>query len=74
MDASGTLWALQIVIGPLILGVALVYAVFHYRRSRRLQGEGVGGPRTTRDMMIYGLPVAIAVVLLAFLMLIPGSR
>jgi hypothetical protein len=74
MDASGILWALQIVVGPLILGIALVYAASHYRRSRRLQGEGAGGPRTTRDMLVYGLPVAIAVVLLAFVMLIPGSR
>jgi hypothetical protein len=74
MEPSGILWALQIVVGPLILGIALVYAVFHYRRGRRLQGEGAGGPRTTRDMMIYGLLVAVAVILLAFLMLIPGSR
>ena len=74
MEASGILWGLQIVVGPIILGIALVYAALHYRRTRRLQGEGSAGPRTTRDMMIFGLPVVIAVLLLAFLMLIPGSR
>ncbi len=74
MDASGILWALQIVVGPIVLAIALAYAALHYRRSRRLQGEGSQGARTTRDMVIYGLPVAIAMVLFVLVMMIPGSR
>ena len=71
---AGVLWALQIVVGPIILGIALAYAALHYRRSRRLQGEGASrGGQTTRDKIVYGLPLAIAVALLVFVMLIPGS-
>ena len=73
-EASGILAALQIIVGPIILGLALAYAAFHYRRRRKLQGEGTGGPRTTRDMVIYGLPVVIAVAVITMLLMIPGSR
>jgi heme/copper-type cytochrome/quinol oxidase subunit 2 len=70
-QTSGILWALQIIVGPIILGLALLYAIFHYRRRGRLQGESNS---SGRDIVVYGLPVVIAILLFAFLMLIPGSQ
>lgn len=69
--SSGVLWALQVIVGPLVLGAALVYATFQFRRRRHLQGEG---NYTTREMMTYAIPVVAAVALLTFLLMIPGSR
>ena len=69
-DASGVLWALQIVVGPIILGLALLYGVSQWRR-RRLQGEG---NYTTRAVVTIVLPVVVAVALFTFLMMIPGSE
>ena len=69
MEASGILWALQIVVGPLILGIALVYATFQYRRRRR-QGE----LKSTGQIVILAVPVVIAVALLTLLLMIPGSQ
>jgi hypothetical protein len=65
------LWAFQVIIGPVILGIALAYATFHYRRRGRLQGES---NFSGREIVIYGLPVVIAILLVVFLMLIPGSQ
>jgi hypothetical protein len=70
-DASGILWALQIVVGPIILGLALAYGMFQWRRRRRLQGEG---NYTTREIVMMGLPAIAAVALLTILMMIPGSQ
>ena len=67
--ASGTLWALQVIVGPLILGIALAYATFRYRRRRRL-----GETHSTREIITLAVPVVIAVALLTFLMMIPGSQ
>ena len=69
MEASGILWALQIVIGPLILGLALVYATFQYRRRRRL-----GELKSTGQIVALVVPVVIAVALLTLLLMIPGSQ
>ena len=69
--ASGILWALQIIVGPIVLGIALVYGTFQWRRRRRLQGEG---NYTAREIVTIGLPVVIAVALFTFLMMIPGSQ
>jgi hypothetical protein len=70
-EATGILWFLQIVLGPIILGLALAYAALHWRRRRRLQGEG---SYTTREVMMLALPVVIGIVLFTFLMMIPGSE
>ena len=69
--ASGILWALQVVVGPLVLGIALAYAAFQWRRRRRLQGEG---NYTTREIATIAIPVVVAVALLTILMMIPGSQ
>jgi hypothetical protein len=69
--ASGTIWALQVIVGPLVLGIALAYAGFQWRRRRRLQGEG---NYTAGEIVTIGLPVLVAVALLTFLMMIPGSQ
>ena len=66
---SGILWALQVIVGPLILGIALAYATFRYRRRRRL-----GETHSTREIITLAVPVVIAVALLTFLMMIPGSQ
>jgi hypothetical protein len=70
-EASGVLWLLQIVLGPLILGIALAYGTFQWRRRRRLQGEG---NYTTREVLMLALPVAIGVIIFTALMMIPGSQ
>jgi len=67
--ASGLLWALQVIVGPIILGIALVYATFRYRRRRRL-----GETHSTREVITLALPVVVAVALLTILMMIPGSQ
>ena len=69
MESSGILWALQIIVGPLILGIALVYATFQYRRRRRL-----GELKSTGQIIGLAVPVIIAVALLTVLMMIPGSQ
>jgi len=69
METSGLLWALQIIIGPIILGLALAYATFRYRRRRRL-----GETHSTREIVTLAVPVVIAVALLTVLMMIPGSQ
>jgi predicted PurR-regulated permease PerM len=66
---SGILWALQVIVGPLILGLALAYATFQYRRRRRL-----GETHSTREIVTLAVPVVIAVALLTILMMIPGSQ
>jgi uncharacterized membrane protein YidH (DUF202 family) len=70
-ETSGILWALQIIVGPLVLGLALAYGAFQWRRRRRLQGEG---NYTAREIATIAIPVVIAVVLLTVLMMIPGSQ
>ena len=70
-DASGILWALQVVVGPIILGLALLYGMSQWRRRRRLQGEG---NYTTREIVTIALPVVVAVALFTILMMIPGSQ
>jgi hypothetical protein len=70
-EASGVLWLLQIVVGPLILGIALAYGGFQWRRRRLRQGEG---NYTTREIVMLALPVVIGVVLFTVLMMIPGSQ
>ena len=70
-EASGVLWLLQIILGPIILGIALAYGAFQWRRRRRLQGEG---NYTTREVVMLALPVVIGVVLFTVLLLIPGSE
>ena len=70
-ETSGFLWSLQIVLGPIVLGIALAYAAFQWRRRRRLQGEE---NYTVREIVTIALPVVIAVALLTFLMMIPGSQ
>jgi hypothetical protein len=52
-ETMGVLWFLQIVLGPLILGLALLYGTFQWRRRRRLQGEG---NYTTREVAMIALP------------------
>jgi uncharacterized membrane protein YidH (DUF202 family) len=70
-EAAGILWFLQIVAGPIILGLAIAYAAFQWRRRRRMQGEG---SYSTRDVVMLALPVVIGVVLFTVLMMIPGSE
>jgi hypothetical protein len=70
-ETMGVLWFLQIVLGPLILGLALLYGTFQWRRRRRLQGEG---NYTTREVVMIALPVVIGVVIFTALMMIPGSQ
>jgi heme/copper-type cytochrome/quinol oxidase subunit 2 len=70
-EASGVLWMLQIVVGPIVLGLALAYAAFQWRRRRRLQGES---NYTTREVMMLALPVVVGVVVFTALMMIPGSQ
>jgi uncharacterized membrane protein YidH (DUF202 family) len=70
-EASGVLWLLQIILGPIILGIALAYGAFQWRRRRRLQGEA---NYTTREVVMLALPVVIGVVLFTVLMMIPGSQ
>jgi hypothetical protein len=70
-ETSGVLWLLQIILGPIILGIALAYGTFQWRRRRRLQGEG---NYTTREVVMLALPVVIGVVLFTVLMMIPGSQ
>ncbi len=70
-EATGVLWLLQIVLGPIILGLALAYGVLQWRRGRRLQGEG---KYTTREVVMVAVPVVIGVVIFTILMLIPGSE
>ena len=70
-ETMGVLWFLQIVLGPLILGLALLYGTFQWRQRRRLQGEG---NYTTRDVVMIALPVVIGVVIFTALMMIPGSQ
>ena len=48
-ETSGVLWLLQIILGPIILGIALAYGTFQWRRRRRLQGEG---NYTTREVVM----------------------
>ncbi len=67
--ASGMLWALQVIAGPIILGIALAYATFRYRSRRRL-----GEMNSTREMVTLAVPVIIAVALFTILMMIPGSE
>jgi uncharacterized membrane protein YidH (DUF202 family) len=68
-QASGVLWALQIIVGPLVLAGALAYGTFRYRRRSRL-----GELNSTREMVMIAVPVVLAVVLLTALMMIPGSQ
>ena len=68
---SGILWSLQVILGPLVLGIALAYGALQWRRRRKLQGEG---NYTTREIVMIGLPAVIAVALLTILMMIPGSQ
>ena len=70
MEGSGILWVLQVVIGPIILGIALVYATFRYRRRRRLGELNF----SAREIVTLVLPVVIAVALFTLLMMIPGSQ
>ncbi len=70
-EATGVFWLLQIVLGPLILGLALAYGAVRWRRRRRLQGEG---NYTTREVVMLALPVVIGVVIFTALMMIPGSE
>ena len=69
-ETAGILWALQIVVGPIVLGIALAYGAFQWRR-RRLQGQG---KYTARDIATIAVPVVVAVVLFTVLMMIPGSQ
>jgi uncharacterized membrane protein YidH (DUF202 family) len=68
-QASGVLWALQIIVGPIVLAAALAYGTFHYRRRRRLAELN-----STQDIIKLAVPVIIAVVLLTVLLMIPGSQ
>ena len=70
-EATGVFWLLQVVLGPLILGLALAYAAFQWRRRRRLQGEG---SYTSGEVIKLALPVVIGVVIFTVLMMIPGSQ
>ena len=70
-EASGVLWLLQIILGPVILGLALAYGTFQWRRRRRLQGEG---NYTTREVLMLALPVLLGVIIFTALMMIPGSQ
>jgi hypothetical protein len=69
--AGGIIWSLPVILGPLVLGLAMAYAALRWRRRRRLR------PGETRhdlhDMIAYGLPVLIALAILVYLMLLPGS-
>jgi heme/copper-type cytochrome/quinol oxidase subunit 2 len=66
---SGVLWILQTIAGPLVLGLALLYATFQYR-SRRRSGELT----SLKQGIALAVPVIAAAALLVFLMTIPGSR
>jgi predicted PurR-regulated permease PerM len=68
-NTSGILWALQVIVGPIILGIALAYATFRYRRRRRL-----GETHSTREVVMLAVPVIIAVAFVTFLLMIPGSQ
>jgi predicted PurR-regulated permease PerM len=68
-EAPGILWALQVIVGPLVLGIALAYGAFQYRRRRR-QGE----LNSAGQIVAVALPVVIAVALFTFVMMIPGSQ
>jgi hypothetical protein len=68
-EAPGILWALQVIVGPLVLGLALAYGTFQYRRRRR-QGE----LNSAGQIVTLALPVVIAVALFTMLMMIPGSQ
>jgi hypothetical protein len=68
---SGILWALQVIVGPLALGIALAYGAFQWRRRRRPQGEG---NYTAGEIATIAIPVVIAVALFTVLMMIPGSQ
>lgn len=70
-ETAGILWSLQIIGGPIVLGLALAYAAFQWRRRRKLQGES---SYTAREVITVALPVVIAVALFTFLMMIPGSQ
>jgi hypothetical protein len=68
-ETPGILWALQVIVGPLVLGIALAYGAFQYRRRRR-QGE----LKSAGQVVALALPVVIAVALFTMLMMIPGSQ
>ena len=68
-DASGVLWLLQTIAGPIVLGLALLYATFQYRRRRRS-----GELTSLRHGLAVAVPVIVAAALLVFLLSIPGSR
>ena len=68
-EAPGILWALQVIVGPLVLGLALAYGTFQYRRRWR-QGE----LNSAGQIVTLALPVVIAVALFTMLMMIPGSQ
>lgn len=68
-ETPGILWALQVIVGPLVLGLALAYGAFHYRRRRR-QGE----LKSAGQIAAVAVPVVIVVALFTFLMMIPGSQ
>jgi hypothetical protein len=70
-EATGVLWLLQIVLGPLILGLALAYAALQWRRRRRLQGEG---NYSSGEVVKLAVPIVIGVVIFTVLMMIPGSQ
>ena len=67
--ASGMLWALQIIVGPLVLAAALAYGTFQYRRRRRL-----GELQSTRQIVMLAVPVVIAVTRLTIRLMSPGSQ
>ena len=68
-ETPGILWALQVIVGPLVLGIALAYGAFQYRRRRR-QGE----LNSAGQIAAVAVPVVMAVALFTVLMMIPGSQ